>query len=79
MVSLLVKGLPELNLQWQTAVSDSQTQISFIVRAEGVGISPIGHIFAVAYNANLDCAIPNLIAESAKLRKGTDPSTRSGK
>lgn len=46
-----------------TAVSHSQTQISFIVKAEGFGLSTIGRLFAAAYNANLNRAIPNLIAE----------------
>lgn len=55
-----------------TAVSDNQTQISFIVNAEGFGISTIGRIFAAAYNANLDRAIPNLIAEYAELARDND-------
>lgn len=46
-----------------TAVSDSQTKISFIVKGEGFGLSTIGRLFAAAYNANLDQAIANLIAE----------------
>ncbi len=46
-----------------TAVSDSQTKISFIVKGEGFGLSTIGRLFATAYNANLNRAIPNLITE----------------
>lgn len=55
-----------------TAVSDSQTKISFIVKGEGVGLSTIGRLFAATYNANLNSAIPNLIAEYnavAKMRR----------
>ena len=48
-----------------TAVSGQQTKISFIVSAEGFGLSTIGRIFAAVYNANLDRAIPNLIPEFA--------------
>ncbi|MCB0032395.1 MAG: SRPBCC family protein [Anaerolineales bacterium] len=55
-----------------TAVADSQTRISFIVKGEGLGLSSIGRLFAAAYNANLNRAIPNLIAEYGVLA-----STRS--
>lgn len=46
-----------------TAVADNQTQISFIVKGEGFGLSTISRLFAAAYNANLNRAIPHLVAE----------------
>jgi hypothetical protein len=52
------------------AVSDSQTQIGFIVKGEGAGLSTAGRLFAAAYNANLNRAIPNLIAEYDSLAWG---------
>jgi hypothetical protein len=45
------------------AVSEQQTQINFMVSAEGLGTNTIGRLFAAAYNGNLDTPIPNLIAE----------------
>ena len=39
-------------------------------RLRGLGLSTIGRLFAAACNANLDRAIPNLIAEYAELAQG---------
>jgi hypothetical protein len=44
-------------------LSDHQTQVCFIVSAEGLGTTTVSRLFATAYNANLDTDIPNLIAE----------------
>lgn len=55
------------------AASDSTTQIAFIVKVEGIGVSTIGRLFAAVYKANLNRAIPNLIAEyDALARTGSN-------
>jgi hypothetical protein len=44
-------------------VSPTQTKLTFIVEAEGLGVSVIGRVFAMIYSKNLDRAIPLLVQE----------------
>lgn len=44
-------------------VSPERTRLTWIVEAEGFGVSALGRIFAKVYCRNLDVAIPNLIRE----------------
>ena len=40
-----------------------RTKLTFVIAAEGFGISVLGRLFARIYNKNLDTAIPLLVAE----------------
>ncbi len=44
-------------------VSPERTRIRFRVDVDGLGVGSLGRLFAKIYGANLDRAIPNLIAE----------------
>jgi len=41
----------------------TQTKFTWIIEAEGVGVSIIGRIFAQVYKRDLDRAIPRLVDE----------------
>jgi hypothetical protein len=43
--------------------SPAQTRLTWVVEAEGFGVSVFGRLFATVYNKNLDRAIPLLIDE----------------
>ncbi len=45
------------------ATNPQQTKLTWIVEAEGLGVSIFGKLFAKVYNKNLERAIPLLIAE----------------
>ncbi len=44
-------------------VGPQETEITFVLDGEGVGVGIFGRIFAAIYARNLDRAIPNLIEE----------------
>lgn len=44
-------------------IGPQETEVRFIVDAEGLGVALFGRIFAAIYARNLDRAIPNLIRE----------------
>jgi len=41
----------------------SETEITFVVEAEGLGVSLLGRVFAFVYRHNLERAIPALVRE----------------
>ena len=45
------------------AVGERETELTFVVDAEGPGVGLLGPLFARIYARNLDRAIPNLVAE----------------
>ena len=50
------------------AMDSAHTKLTWTVGAEGIGVSILGRLFAVIYNANLSKAIPSLIAEMKQLK-----------
>jgi hypothetical protein len=62
------------------ALNPTQTKMTWVVEAEGFGISVIGRLFAKIYSKDLDKAIPALIDEmnsaSASPRKVTQTLAR---
>jgi hypothetical protein len=44
-------------------LSQEETELTFVVEAEGFGVSILGRLFGALYARTLDRAIPNLIAE----------------
>jgi hypothetical protein len=44
-------------------LSPTQTKLTWVVEAEGFGISVIGRLFAKVYSKDLDKAIPRLVSE----------------
>lgn len=50
-------------------VGHQQTKLTWIVDAEGFGVSIFGRLFAAVYNRNLDRAIPHLIVEMQQLNQ----------
>ncbi len=44
-------------------LGEAETELTFVVEAEGFGVSILGRLFGALYARNLDRAIPNLIAE----------------
>jgi hypothetical protein len=51
------------------AIDRQRTKLTWIVRAEGVGVALFGRLFGRIYNRNLDRAIPSLIAEMKALNR----------
>ncbi|MCI0694143.1 SRPBCC family protein [candidate division KSB1 bacterium] len=51
------------------AIDRQRAKLTWIVRAEGVGVALFGRLFGMIYNRNLDRAIPNLIAEMNALKR----------
>lgn len=45
------------------AIGERETELTFVVEAEGTGVGLLGPLFARIYARNLDHAIPNLVAE----------------
>ena len=45
------------------ALDDRRTRLTWVVVAEGLGVSVLGRVFAAIYNGNLSRAIPRLMAE----------------
>ena len=45
------------------ALDDRRTRLTWVVAAEGLGVSVLGRVFAAIYNGNLSRAIPRLMAE----------------
>jgi hypothetical protein len=50
----------------------TRTRLTWIVRGGGFGVSVVGRLFAAIYNANLDRAVPRLIAEMNDLPAAAD-------
>ena len=44
-------------------MDEQRTKLTWIVSADGIGVSVLGRLFAAIYNSNLDKAIPCLISE----------------
>ena len=53
------------------AVDRQHTKLTWVVDAEGFGVSVFGRLFAAIYNGNLNKAIPNLIGEMKALERRT--------
>jgi hypothetical protein len=51
------------------AIDRQRTKLTWIVRAEGVGVALFGRLFGMIYNRNLDRAIPSLVAEMNALKR----------
>ncbi len=47
---------------------EGETEISFVVDAEGFGAGVLGRLFGAIYKQNLEKAIPNLIVELEGMR-----------
>lgn len=45
------------------AIDRQSTKLTWMVRAEGVGVALFGRLFGMIYNRNLDRAIASLVAE----------------
>lgn len=55
-------------------VDTEHTKLTWVVEAEGFGVSIFGRLFAAIYNGNLNRAIPNLITEMNTLDQERIPS-----
>jgi hypothetical protein len=49
-------------------MDERRTKLTWLVSAEGFGVSVLGRVFAAIYNSNLDKAIPRLINEMNALK-----------
>ena len=49
-------------------VDSQHTKLTWVVDAEGLGVSVFGRLFAIIYNGNLNRAIPHLIEEMKALK-----------
>ncbi len=50
-------------------VDERRTKFTWLVSADGFGVSVLGRLFAAIYNSNLDKAIPRLISEMNALNE----------
>lgn len=50
-------------------VDERRTKLTWLVSADGFGVSVFGRLFAGIYNRNLDKAIPRLISELNRLNE----------
>jgi Polyketide cyclase / dehydrase and lipid transport len=50
-------------------MNERRTKLTWLVSAEGFGVSVLGRVFATIYNSNLDKAIPLLISEMNALKE----------
>ncbi len=50
-------------------VDERRTKLTWLVSADGFGVSILGRLFAAIYNSNLDRAIPHLISEMNALNE----------
>lgn len=50
-------------------IDERRTKLTWLVSADGFGVSVAGKLFATIYNRNLDKAIPRLISEMNALRE----------
>jgi hypothetical protein len=53
-------------------VAPRRTHLTWVVDAEGVGVSVFGRLFAAAYSRNLDKAIAALVASIGRAKGGGD-------
>ena len=50
-------------------LDERRTKLTWLVSADGFGVSVLGRLFAAMYNRNLDKAIPCLISEMSALNE----------